>query len=217
MKYWNQIPLFRLILPFIAGIISSILLEFPQVNSVVLLIFLILVSTLLFKKYSSRWLFGFFSFVLFFVFGVCLIQSNHYISKDKYFTNFQSSSFEVKLLETVIEKPNSLKAEVDVLKCFIDGKEQKTVGTAIIYFQNDSLSQNLKYGDHILIKSNWELVKGPTNPSQFNYKSYLKNKGIFHQTYLSDEDNRLNAVNNMNSISLHKYMILFQLHTKFVG
>jgi len=186
MKYWDQIPLFRLILPFILGILSSIFLVLPNIQFIAILLVILLFVSLFFNQYSSRWLFGFLSYILFFLFGICIVQSNHYISKEKYFTNYSSEYYEVKLLENVVEKPNSLKAEVEVLKCFVEEREISTIGKAIIYLERDSISQVLKYGDHILIHMDWEIVKGPTNPAQFNYKEFLKNKGIFHQSYLTN-------------------------------
>ena len=185
MNYWNKIPLFRLLIPFIIGIFTSIFLSFSIPIYVVVILCLFLIASVFFKKYSQRWFFGFLSYFLFFLFGILIIQSQHYIDKDTYFANYNSNYFEVKLLENVVEKPNSLKSEVEVLSCFVGTEKTLTVGKAIIYFKRDSLSEKLKYGDHILIKSNWEIVMGPTNPAQFNYKEFLKNKGIFHQTYLT--------------------------------
>lgn len=188
MNYWNQIPLFRLIIPFIVGVLSSIFLSFPTPTYIVIAVCVLLLFSVFFKKYSQRWVFGFLSYFLFFLSGVLIIQSQHYIDKPTYFTNYDSDYFEVKLLENVVEKPNSLKSEVEVLYCYVDSEKTETVGKAIIYFKRDSLSEKLKYGDHILIRNKWEIVMEPTNPSQFNYKNFLKNKGIFHQTYLTSNN-----------------------------
>ena len=206
MQYWNQIPLFRLILPFILGILLSIFVRLPNFNLLTLLIFCLLILSILVKHYSKRWMFGMFSYILFFLFGILIIQSKHYISKDNYFTNFESEYFEVKLLEDVVRKPNSYKSEVQVLSCYnSEGEEIETEGKAIIYFKVDSFSRSLEYGDHILIKSAWEPVIGPTNPAQFNYKEFLKNKGIFHQTYLTKK--KWKSENKNSGFSIKRYSL----------
>ncbi|MBT4478873.1 MAG: hypothetical protein HOC66_05645, partial [Flavobacteriales bacterium] len=139
MQYWNQIPLFRLILPFILGILLSIFVRLPNFNLLTLLIFCLLILSVLVKRYSKRWMFGIFSYILFFLFGILIIQSEYYISRDNYFTNFKSEYFKVKLLEDVVRKPNSYKSEVQVLSCYnSEGEEIETEGKAIIYFKVDS-------------------------------------------------------------------------------
>ncbi|MBT6807961.1 MAG: DUF4131 domain-containing protein [Flavobacteriales bacterium] len=187
MDYWNKVPLFRLIIPFILGILSSIFLQIPNFQILTFIVFIFLFIVFFIKKYTFRWVFGFVSYLLFFLFGVIIIQSKHYVEKENYFNNYNSEYFEVQLLEDVVTKPNSLKAEVKVLSVFSKENKIKTSGKSIIYFEVDSFSSKLKYGDVILINSGWEQVMGPTNPAQFNYKLFLRNKGIFHQCYLTKD------------------------------
>jgi len=206
MRYWNQLPLFRLILPFVLGILLSIFVKLPNLNIIMLVVFFFMIFSVFIKKYSKRWIFGMFSYILFFLFGILIIQSKHYIAKNNYFTNFESEYFEVKLLENVVRKPNSYKSEVQVLSCYNSkGEEIETEGKAIVYFKVDSFSKSLKYGDHILIKSAWESVAGPTNPAQFNYKEFLKNKGIFHQTYLTKQ--KWESKNQNSGFSIKRYSL----------
>jgi competence protein ComEC len=58
----------------------------------------------------------------------------------------------------------------------------------MLYFQNDSSSKSLKYGDYIIINGLLNEIPPPSNPHQFNYKAYLANDGIYHQAYLRSPD-----------------------------
>lgn len=50
---------------------------------------------------------------------------------------------------------------------------------------NDSLaSEQLSYGDELLIPAGYEMVSPPYNPGELDYRSYLAGKHIWHQDYL---------------------------------
>ena len=70
----------------------------------------------------------------------------------------------------------------------LEDKSMTTSGQALLYLEKDSTSLSLKYGDRLLIKNKWQIVEPSTNPAQFDYKNYLSNSGIYHQSYLPSSD-----------------------------
>ncbi len=42
----------------------------------------------------------------------------------------------------------------------------------------------LHYGDHLLIQGSPQLVQGPFNPGEFNYKAYLSRQQLYHQHFI---------------------------------
>lgn len=54
----------------------------------------------------------------------------------------------------------------------------------MIYFKEDSLCNELGYGDLIIIKGNLDTIAGPPNPHMFNYSKYLDNRQIYHQLFV---------------------------------
>jgi competence protein ComEC len=81
------------------------------------------------------------------------------------------------------EKTHGFK--VDIQQILIDDKWQSYTGDAMIYFQKDSLSKDLQYGDQLLVKSRLSELEPPKNPLEFNYKRFLGFDQIYHQQYVT--------------------------------
>ena len=60
-----------------------------------------------------------------------------------------------------------------------------TVSNVLLNFKSDSLDIGFDIGDRIVIPSNFTEIKPPSNPYQFNYKSYLARQGIHQQVYIN--------------------------------
>jgi competence protein ComEC len=206
MKFWNSYPLFRFLLPFVAGIIITIKFQlFLNPYLLFLLIILLILLTILsnrFQKYSFRWIFGSLLYLLIFVCGVAstILHTPKY--HENHFPKLQKPGdvFIVRLTETPSEKPNSLRAfaNVEYLK---DSSAMKNAGGKImLYFETDSLAKSLKYGDYILFSGNPNEISPPANPHQFNYRNYLSNDGIYHQIYLRSNDWIKTAKNDANPV-----------------
>ena len=113
MNFWNQLPLFRLLIPLILGVLCSI---FSSINkeivlSVFVLFFLLFLLTIFFKKitnkYRNRWMFGFSVYLLLFAFAVLITANYPSIHKSYHFAQQHSDYCIVQLLEDAIENYNS--------------------------------------------------------------------------------------------------------------
>ncbi|MFH1321799.1 MAG: ComEC/Rec2 family competence protein [Bacteroidota bacterium] len=271
MNYWNQFPLFRLILPFIFGIITAIFFEkeLSFLTEVLIILFVIVIilafARKFYLKYQYRWLFGCLVNLIIFLSGYQLTiektEKFHpiHFSKQHLHTDapqgegksptlahaFNVDSLNVgsplplgkadgqlsplsegegwverwnglviaNVVDPVIEKQRSIKTIVEVVKSgrlpgskmsgvntlHHDGENTphnelywlSTNGKAIIYFQKDSMSKRLQYGDQLLIDVRFTDVKPPQNPSEFNYKRYLSFHSIYHQAYINSDNWRL--------------------------
>ncbi len=58
-------------------------------------------------------------------------------------------------------------------------------GRLLIQVAADSLTQDLKEDEEILVGGTLAEIRASLNPGQFNYKAYLEDLGIYHQLYLS--------------------------------
>jgi competence protein ComEC len=81
------------------------------------------------------------------------------------------------------EKTHGFKAKIN--QVFLNGEWQDFQGKSMLYFQKDSLSKALQYGDQLLIKSSLSELEPPKNPLEFNYKRFLGFDQIYHQQYVS--------------------------------
>jgi competence protein ComEC len=57
-------------------------------------------------------------------------------------------------------------------------------GKAIVYFQLDTNSTKLQYGDLIVFQATLKEFTPPLNPKAFDVRSYYATQNIYHQTYL---------------------------------
>ncbi len=90
--------------------------------------------------------------------------------------------------EPPVEKAKSYKALVRVESISADGQGANVTGEFIIYFAKDSSSENLKYGDRILLNKPLQLIKNSGNPGGFDYAQYLAFQQIYHQVYLKNNE-----------------------------
>lgn len=64
---------------------------------------------------------------------------------------------------------------------------------AVLYIAKDSLSTHLRPGDQIQAQLNLEQPFEGYNPEEFNYRKFLKRKGILYQSFLPSDQYRMMA------------------------
>lgn len=138
------------------------------------------------KSYQFASIFGNLAFLLVFIFGIALTDLKTPHQHPNHFINFKDSvtHFEAVLVSDLSEKPKSYKAEVQISRVYSAQRWHFVKSKAIIYFQKSTLFTDFHYGTKIIAKGFPHLIRPPKNPETFDYQSYLKNKGIYHQLYL---------------------------------
>ncbi|MGC6470784.1 MAG: ComEC/Rec2 family competence protein [Flavobacteriales bacterium] len=185
MNSWNSLPLFRLIIPFIIGIVFSELFYFNALGSVICVVAIFSISLSRFKlKYSNRWVHGFMAYLLFFAIGIYSVPNVQDENQTNFFGNYLSknSILQLDICGVMEEKENSFKTIARVLS--VD--KQQSCGKLLVYFNKDV--KNILHGDKLLCISNPQEIESPKNPHQFDYKSYLKRKNINYQIYIDKGD-----------------------------
>ncbi|GAA0890970.1 ComEC/Rec2 family competence protein [Fulvivirga kasyanovii] len=86
------------------------------------------------------------------------------------------------------ERAKTIKFEAEVKG--VKKNDQWLQSSGKIYLYIDK-SQQLKYGDQLLIKGKPGAIKPPQNPGEFDYKKFLSFKNIHHQDYLREGDFQL--------------------------
>tara|TARA_R100000750_G_scaffold62934_1_gene59413 strand:- start:100325 stop:102451 length:2127 start_codon:yes stop_codon:yes gene_type:complete len=206
----NYIPLVRLLIPFIIGIIFAIYL--PASSSLPQYVFLgVVVSYIILfsiKKintnYQFRWVFGvliYGSFILA-AYSLTSIKTNQ--SHSSYQLNDSENRFIIaEVIEPTEEKANSVKAVVEIIGLKTNEKWKNTNGKSIIYLQKDTLANRLKLGDIISFEPVLKDVPAPKNPHEFSFKRYLSYHLIHQQAYL--RSNNWKIIHKNNDISIFAY------------
>ena len=193
-KYiWNQIPLFRVLWPYILGVLIGIFYPFvvPAIASG-LALSLIIIFILVFEKARKNWVVLLPVIVV--LAGYCIavlntegLNPNHYTQQD-----LDQTDWIVGTLQTdPIERSRSVKAELRLEHASHMRDTTALLGDVLIYFEKDERLKTLRYGDRLVLNGNLNEISGPKNPGEFDYRRYLKMHQIESQIYVSSGHWRL--------------------------
>ena len=188
MDFLQRTPFFRLLLPFIIGIILFQYLELPQwglyaiIGLSLLLFILSLVIRQPKRQFQFRWLFGCGIF-LFMLASAYFLTAEH--EKSNAFDHLnQKGIYRVELTSAPVEKTKSYLCKVDVLE-FYNSSWQPAHGKAILYFQKDEAASKLLFGDRLMVQAEFAAPEKALNPDGFDYAAYLKRQGISATCYIT--------------------------------
>lgn len=179
---------FCLIIGIIIGFNFNIKLHFSFLISIILLTSLGLGIFLSKKNYKKYFWIGLLVFTTTMSIGVLTLNINNQLNfKDHY------SKKDIVIIDTVysinfrireVLKPSLYhdKYIIDVLKL----NTETVSGKLLLNVEKDSTKVNLKVDEILLTLSNFQELNTPLNPHQFNYKSYLQKKHIYHQLYITN-------------------------------
>lgn len=186
MNAFGQYPFVRILIPFLAGIITGIHAGWIDFAFVFIFLFLLTVYTIdyftynLAGKFAWKMYNGIFLFVLLFLAGwiwVTLTDSrqaeNHYVCYSG------KGNFLVQLTRDPVIGEKTVKAEVQLILKTESGQTIPLSGKALLYLKKEKQAIALHYGDEIFVNTEWKSVPEPLNPGEFNYKNYLEHKHIY--------------------------------------
>lgn len=191
MKLLN-FTIIKLTFCFILGILIGYSFNIPLQLSLLLAGFSTLVVAFFYlvdrNKFIKTIWFGVASFITMVFIGVLVNNLHHEKNNPKHYTNLISKEKEE--LKTVTFKIREvLKSSSYHDKYIIDLLEvdnANVVGKSLLNIQKHSLTKPLKVDAIFVSKTAFEDVFKPLNPNQFNYKSYLEKKYIYHQLFASE-------------------------------
>ena len=190
MFNWREIPLVRILVPFIIGILLAMEFNkaFPFLNY--LLLFLVFPLAWLFKAsftFHYRWIYGFFInlFFLILAYQLCFYYTGW--NQKNHFRQYIDS--ENTLIGAVVNVPVSKEKRVNIhLNIQQIDSVSGVNGKILLSLKKDSLSQALSYGDRLICRTKLKTVQGPLNPQVFDYRAYLHLKNIDYQGFVKETD-----------------------------
>jgi len=200
---WNTVPLLRILVAFVAGIIFEIFVEFalmPLLIAAMLFSILTLVlhqNKKFSRAYSNRWVFGSLLNLTFFFVGATITYLQSEKNYPNHFSKFvkESNIYVARITEPVVEKTASVKMVVEILGYEDSVGFHKTQGHLLCYLNKDTAALNLKYGDVFVFDGRLQAIKEPGNPGEFNYKRFLYFHQLFQQVYLRNDNWKLTSEN----------------------
>jgi competence protein ComEC len=126
--------------------------------------------------FSLFFLIGFFNYTL----RLPPAIPNHYTN-----TTFQENTlFQLKISEALKPDLFNTKYIAEVIAM----NERKSVGKVLLLLQKDSTSQTLYVDDLIVVSKEFQPVRAPKNPNQFDYAAYMKTLGVYGQLQIKHRD-----------------------------
>lgn len=219
MNFSARIPLVRLLLPFVAGIVFAYSFRIRMEISILLIVIFSGVALLFLHrkllKRSLLWI-GFdgiiISLSLFFV-GAALTSLELQPPLSSPLNGSEKVlAMHVRLLNDPVVKEKSVKLFVDVRE-WKDSVAWKTgEEKMVVYLQREEAAEKLQYGDELLIHASPTLVKGPKNPEEFDYRAFLERLGVRGQVYAKSGEWKLESRNGGNAfkscaLELRRYFL----------
>jgi competence protein ComEC len=92
--------------------------------------------------------------------------------------------YEVTLTDFAHEKEKSWKQSGTVTKVRSKGKWHVVTGNVVLYFPKTEFSVPFRYGDHLLIDGTFTLIPPPSNPGEFDYQKFMSYRQVYHQHFV---------------------------------
>jgi len=201
-KFLHQTPFFRIVVPFIIGILFQI--NFPILNSILLYIIASLLFTItvfnifkLTRNYSLNKLWGVLISLILLFSGMQLVNFKEH---NKINFNKEEQTFIAIIIEQPKETEKSVKTILSINTIKDSLSWQKTNAQIICYFQKDSNALQLNFGDQIIATAFVGKIKNSGNPFEFDYKKYLQYKEIYYQTYIKSSNYTVLAHEKSNKL-----------------
>jgi len=206
-ELFRNIPILRILLPLLAGIVLNFYFRF-SINHLLpinLAVFALLLTFHLVRTVSSNyhfsWIFGLLLNVQFILLGLYTSDSN---LKNKY--NYvewrKNRTISAYIVQTPVETDNCVKTVLQIEAIRTAG-EWKAVDTkALVRFEKDEQSLGLQLGDQMMSNCSFKEIEPPGNPYQFDYKTYLAYQNIHISTYLKTDYYELTGRKKGNALLL---------------
>ena len=219
MINWKEIPFMRILLPFVVGIFSAVLIDIAHwgiyLISAILFIFLLFFKYFQSEKFKHRWLFGIPFYLLVFLLGY--LWCFHH-NETRWNGHFQEQLEEENfIVGTVVNSPsdgNYLNTHLKVQQIGQHPDSLKnTNGNLLVYFKSTDSISTIEYGDVIALKTKIQKAQLPNNPNAFNFQRYLHYQNIHYQAFIYDtldwtivQQGQGNLI-TQNTIALQKHFL----------
>ncbi len=190
MIRWIPYTFIRITLVFIGGIITDVF--FPEFISVPIAIALFIMCLITFfivfwmkqRRHISLnpgWI------ALAAVFFAGLINTNYHkaSSSDSHISHLSKEirQYEITITGYPEDKGKNWKVVGEVIR--VDtGRWVSANGSVLLYLDQDAFKNSFVYGDHLIIRGAPQLLTGPGNPHEFDYREFLSYRNIYHQHFV---------------------------------
>jgi competence protein ComEC len=201
MNFWSQVPFFRLLIPFVSGLVSALVL--PESAAPHAVLFAMLMTALAglavhYYTHRSRHLSGALLCAALFASGYASVSLRSGYSSEHFGNIPGAGCYGVVLSEQPRKSLAGYKVCARVLYARDEHRWLSCEGSILLYFSaGDSL---LAYGDRLLVSARADSIPPSQNPGEFDYRKYLSYRGIYHRSYVKPGAYKLIVHNTGNAV-----------------
>lgn len=210
MVNFKSIPFLKILFPYLIGVICALYFGvLSNIHTVCFISFVVLVVTFLFQKFykpKKHFKQGVFIISLnLFLFFLASESCYLYNAKNNamHYTNYVVSSNQpiiVTISDIPVVSEKFIKLNVTINSIQSNNAWHYAEGNTLVYFKNDS-SIKFDIGNRLLLNTKFSYLTNPKNPKEFDYKSFLENKNIFHTIFANSNNTHIISTNNKFQLS----------------
>lgn len=190
----GHIPFLKVLLVYIIGIILGYYLNwspdlFFKTSCISIFFFFLSLGFFMYRR-TNKILFSGSLYIFLLLLGVW--NFGHFSPQSQ--LCFVGNSAPLQLIGVISDEPIVKEKTIRFplrLECGVDsmGSPNQASGEVMMTLRRDSTSISIsQYGNRIQFLNTLREITPPYNPREFDYRTYLHNKGIYHQAYLNKED-----------------------------
>lgn len=212
MVNFKSIPFLRILFPYVLGIVFS--LQFgvlPNIHLILLISFATLVIAFIFQHFYKKPFYLKKRSYIFCanVFLFFLANEAYYQYKDvnrlnhySHYLNQQPQQFFVSIEDLPVKTERYTKLPVSINFIKYQNKWHFVQGKTIVYLREAS-HLNFEIGDELMLEAKFSVVNEPKNPYEFDYRTFLENRNIFHVVYVKPTEIHISG-SLLQSFSLNR-------------
>ncbi|MDA3868329.1 MAG: ComEC/Rec2 family competence protein [Salinivirgaceae bacterium] len=178
-------PIIRLLIPFLAGLISAMSIKLAPSSHIDYLIWVLVAAYIIIstRKYSHirNRVCDLLLIALFFSLGVDKGSLKE--------LDVATFSKPVVMLLQLTDYPdstaNSVKLQTTMVQTYGDSVWKNRNAGATIYMENTKEAAELEVGEYIYAYAKPDIIENKNNPGEFDFKSWAATNGVYYQFYLS--------------------------------
>jgi competence protein ComEC len=194
----QRMPMLRLLLPFIAGILVQWYVALPffymaGLALMALLLLLINERSSAVQHFRQARFTGLLLHLLVFATGAIFTWQQDIRNAQQWIGHYYQpgQTLRLTLEEPLVEKANSYKALARIETVYDTTTARSVKGQVILYFKKDSTTQLLGYGSQIITARPLQPIRNNGNPGGFDFQQYSLWQGTTHQLYLTHADYKI--------------------------
>ncbi len=188
----KAIPFLKILFPYLLGVVSALVVGlFKQIHLLFLVSVISLVLAFLFQKYYKPVLYfkkGIFIFctnLFLFLLAFESVYSYNDKNSSEYYSNYITYANQ-RIMVVIDDIPvvHETYTKIPVRICAMESNNtwHYVNGKSILYLKHDQ-TKPLQIGHMLLLTTKFGYVNEPKNPYEFDYKTFLERKNVFHTLY----------------------------------